>query len=79
MRILAWVWRSTLKVLNSSRKFYRQPDFICVDCERWEQCALRSSDDCLIKVEGIARNARSRWIEDLLSQRWSISPWASGL
>jgi hypothetical protein len=36
-------------------RIYREPEFTCSDCERWERCGLPSSDDCVVRAAQLAR------------------------
>jgi hypothetical protein len=37
---------------------HRRSDFVCGECERWEQCGLPPNVDCIVKAKQIARNDR---------------------
>src|SRR5262249_39734852 len=69
--VRSWIGDFLVRV----RAWYRRPEFVCADCERREQCVLRSSDECLIKVEQIGRYAHSHWTRGA-QRRWDpLAPW----
>lgn len=48
--------RDSVDKLASTLRSLRQPaEFVCADCERWAQCGMPSSDNCIFKAEQIAR------------------------
>lgn len=48
--------RGSINKLGSTLvSFWRAPEFTCGDCERWTRCGMSSSEDCIFKVEQIAR------------------------
>jgi hypothetical protein len=77
MRPFDIVRRSTLKILDLLFSRSKQPEFVCVDCERWEQCSLRPSRDCLIRVAQIEGNSQSQWLRSSFGRRWGIGPWGA--
>jgi hypothetical protein len=46
----------------------RRSDFVCEDCERWAQCGLPPSEECVFRAEQIARGdwKSKRQMRDLI-------------
>jgi hypothetical protein len=56
MRALDIIPRICSKLTGSLR---RRPEFRCGQCERWQQCGLPPSNDCIFRAIQIARDAGS--------------------
>lgn len=60
MRISESIQRLTLKAVGLLASRLREPEFVCGDCDRWERCGLKPSDNCPFRPEQIARHEQSR-------------------
>jgi hypothetical protein len=66
----AFVRDSIAKLVSTLQSVRRRTEFVCGDCERWTQCSMPSSDNCIFKTEQIARGD---WQMKRLSKALSLA------
>ena len=62
MHIAESIQRLTLKMIGVLGSRFRGPEFVCGECDRWERCGLKPSENCPFRDEQIARHKRLRWM-----------------